>query len=188
MIFIKTLYEKKFYTKKILIKKKFLIKKKLFHLGLIDGNFQDWHTKKRIWKISKGKLSRNIECGHCQKTACQYWHRKLLVSCKYCRETFCKACLNFNIVKETLLKGLDPIGKEYTENFMKDFLCISSETLQANYNVSEKVRVPIEKTFNVKSYHKSNKNRSQGVYKKFDNCEKLSYTVKEKSRKFYKKF
>ena len=71
---------------------------------------------------------------------------------------------------------------------MKDFLCISSETLQTNYKVSEIVRVPIEKTFNVKSYHKSNKNRSQDLNKKFDNCEKLSYTVKEKPRTFYKKF
>ena len=127
-------------------------------------------------------------CDYCQKTACQSWHRKFLVSCKYCRETFCKACHNCNIAKETLLKGLDPIGKEYIENFIKDFLCISSETLQTNYQVSEIVRVPIEKTFNVKSYHKSNKNRSQVAHKKFDNCEKLKYTVKEKPRTFYQMF
>ena len=80
-----------------------------------------------------------------------------LVSCKFCREAFCKACHSFNIVKETLLKGLDPIGKDYIENFIKDFLCISSETLQTNFQVSEVVCVPIEKTFNAKSYHKSNK-------------------------------
>ena len=110
------------------------------------------------------------------------WHRKFLVSCKYCREIFCKACHNFNIAKETLLKGLDPIGKEYieNENFIKGFRCISSETFQMNYQVSEIVCVSIEKTFNVKSYHKSNKNRSQVVHKKFDNCKKLSYTVKRK--------
>ena len=55
MIFIKNLYKKKFYTKKktflikknisskikFLLKKKPLIKNKLFHLGLIDGKFQD---------------------------------------------------------------------------------------------------------------------------------------------------
>ena len=121
-------------------------------------------------------------------TACQSFHRKFFVSCKFCREAFCKACHNFNIAKETLLKGLDPIGKEYIENFIKDFLCISSETLQRNYQVGEIVRVPIEKTFHVKSYHKSNKNRIQVVYKKFDNCEKLIYTVKRKPRTFYKRF
>ena len=96
------------------------------------------------------------------------------------KEAFCEACQNFNVVKETLLKGLDPIGKDYIENFIKDFLCISSETLQTNFQVSEVGRVPIEKTFNVKSYDKSNKNRIQVVYKKIDNCEKLTYTVKGK--------
>ena len=113
---------------------------------------------------------------------------KFLVSCKFCREAFCKACYNFHIAKKTLLKGLDAIGKDNIENFIKDFLCISSETLQTNFQVSEVVRAPVEKTFNVKSYRKSNKNRSQVVYKKFDNCENLKYTVKGKPRTFYKKF
>ena len=63
----------------------------------------------------------------------------------------------------------------------------SNQTLEKNFQVSEVVRVPVEKTFNVKSYHKSDKNRSQLVYKKFDNCEKRSYTVKGKPRTFYKK-
>ena len=44
-----------------------------------------------------------------------------------------------------------------------------------NYQVGEIARVPVENTFNVKSYHKSNKNRSQVDYKKFDNYGKLSY-------------
>ena len=139
-------------------------------------------------EFQKENLVEILNCGYCQKTACQSWHWKFLVSCKYCREIFCKACHNFNIAKETLLKGLDPIGKEYIENFIKDFLCISSETLQTNYQVSEIVRVPIEKTFNVKSYHKNNKSRNQVAYKKFDNCKKLSYTVTGKLQTFYKKF
>ena len=46
----------------------------------------------------------------------------VILSCKFCREAFCKACHSFNIVKETLLKGLDPIGKDYIENIIKDFL------------------------------------------------------------------
>ena len=55
---------------------------------------------------------------------------------------------------------------------MKDFLYISNQTLEKNFQVSEVVRVPVEKTFNVKSHHKSDKNRSQVVYKKSDSCEK----------------
>ena len=113
-----------------------------------------------------------MKCGYCQKTACQSFHQKFLVSCKCCRERFCKACHNFNIVKEALLKYLDPIGKDYIENFIKDFLCISNETIEKNYEIENIVCVPVEKTFNVKSYHKSDKNRTQVVYKKFENCEK----------------
>ena len=150
--------------------------------------FKTDKLRKEFEKFQKDNLVEILKCGYCQNTACQSWHRKFLVSCKYCKEAFCKACHNFNIAKETLLKVLDPIGKKYVENFIKDFLCISSETLQTSYQVGEIVRVPVEKTFNVKSYHKSNKNRSQVVYKKFDNYEKLSYTVKGKSRTFYKKF
>ena len=144
--------------------------------------------KKEFEKFQKKNLVEILKCGYCQKTACQSWHRKFLVCWKFCREAFRKACHSFNIAKETLLQGLDPIGKDYIENFVKDFLCISSETLQTNFQVSEVDRVPIEKTFNVKSYHKSNKNKSQVVYKKFDNCENFTYTIKGKPHTFYKKF
>ena len=68
-----------------------------------------------------------------------------IVSCKYCREAFCKACHNFGIAKESILKTLDAIGKEYIENFIKNFFCISSETIQTNFQVREVVCVPIEK-------------------------------------------
>ena len=79
------------------------------------------------------------------------------------------------------------VAKDYIENFVRDFLRISNKTLETNFQVSEVVRVPVEKTFNVKSYHKSDKNKSQVVYKKIDNCEKLSYTVKGKPQTFCKK-
>ena len=91
-------------------------------------------------------------------------------------------------MKETLTKSVDSVAKDYIEDFIKDFLCISNQTLEKNFQVSEVVRVPADKTFNVKSYHKSDKNRSQVVYKKFDNCEKLLYTIKEKPQTFHKKF
>ena len=140
--------------------------------------------KKEFEKFQKENFVEILK--YCQKTACQSWHQKFLVICKYCREAFCKACHNFNIAKETLFKVVDSIGKEYIENFIKDFLSISNETLQTNFQV-DIVRVPIEKTCNVKSYHKSNKNRSQVVYKKFDNCKNISYAVKGKPHTFYKK-
>ena len=90
-------------------------------------------------------------------------------------------------MKKALIEGVDSVAKGYIENFIIDFLCISNQTLKRNFQVSQVVCVPVKKKFNVKSYHKSDKNRSQVVYNESDNCEKLSDTVKGKSRTFYKK-
>ena len=139
--------------------------------------------KKEFERFQKENLIEILKCEYGQTAACESLHNKFLVSCKYCREAFCKPYHNFNQAKETLIKGVDTVDT----NFIKDFLCISNQTLEKNFQVSEVVRVPVEKTFNVKSYHKSDKNRSQLVYNKFDNCEKRSYTLKGKPRTFYKK-
>ena len=166
---------------------KLVIKKNIF-LDLINRNFKTDILKTESERFQKESLAEILKCGYCQKTSCESWHNKFLVSCKYCREAFCKRCHNFNTAKETLVKGVDIVAKDYIENFIKDILCISNQTLEKNFQVSEVVHVPVEKTFNVESYHKSDKNRSQVVYKKIDNCEKLSYTVKGKPQTFYKKF
>ena len=118
-----------------------------------------------------------------QKTACGSWHKKFLASCKYRGEIFCKTSHNFNVAKNKLLENADLIARDYIENFIKDFLCISNETLK-----QENFEVKIEKLPTVKSYRKSEKNRSQVINKKLVNCEKISYTMKGKPRIFYKKF
>ena len=144
--------------------------------------------EKEFERFLKENLVEILKCGYCQKTACESWHNRFLVSCKYCREAFCKPCHNFNIAKETLIEGADSVAKEYIENFIEDFLCISNQTLKKSCQVSEVVRVPVDKTFNVKNYHKSHENRRQVVYKKIHNCEKHPYTIKEKPRTFIKSF
>ena len=97
-------------------------------------------------------------------------------------------CEKFNIAKDVLFKNLDDIAKEYLNNFIRDFLSLSPESLQEHYHVTtETIRIPKEKMYDVKSYHKSSKNRSQVVYKKFDNCDKLNYSFKGQKRTFYKK-
>ena len=64
------------------------------------------------------------------------------------------------MAKNTFLESADLIAKDYIENFIKDFLCISDETLkQENFEVT--TRVPIEKLHIVKSCSKSAKNRNQ---------------------------
>ena len=142
--------------------------------------------KKEFERFQKEDLIEVLRCGYCQKTACGFWHKLFLSSCKYCREIFCKKCPKFNIAKDLLLKNSDLTTKDYIENFIQDFLCISNKTLETHFEVVE--RVPIEKSDIVKSYHKSEKNRNQVINKKSVCCEKLSYSFKRKSRIFYKKF
>ena len=57
------------------------------------------------------------------------------MSCNFCRENVCKNCHKFDTTKEILLKEINEIGKDYIENFIKDFLNISDQTLEANYKV-----------------------------------------------------
>ena len=98
------------------------------------------------------------------------------------------ACKKFNIAKDVLFKNLDDTAKEYVNNFIREFLKLSPESLQEHYHVTtETVGIPKERKYDVKSYHKSNKNRSQVIYKKFDNWNKLNYSFKGEKCTFYKK-
>ena len=98
-----------------------------------------------------------LKCGYCQKTTCESFHKKFLASCKFCRENFCKSCQSFNITKENLLSYTDEIGKEYIENFIKDFINLSDRTIESTYKLNI-IRKPIQKKFLVKSYIKRSKN------------------------------
>ena len=142
--------------------------------------------KKEFEKFQKEDLIEILKCGYCQKTACESFHKKFLASCKFCRENFCKSCQSFNITKENLLSYTDEIGKEYIENFIKDFINLSDRTIESTYKLNI-IRKPIQKKFLVKSYIKSSKNRSQVINQKVDGCEKIHYTLKGKKRTFYKK-
>ena len=67
-----------------------------------------------------------------------------------------------------MLKNADSTAKDYIENFIHDFLCISNETLETLETDFEVVqRVPNEKSHTVKS-HKSEKNKSQVINKKWN--------------------
>ena len=127
-----------------------------------------------------------LECGLCQLNSCE-WDRKFKVTCDRCRKARCKTCISFDIAKENLFKNLDKQGKDYLENFIKDFLNLSNETLKESFAVT-KVTLPRPQNYNVKSYHKSKKCKSQVVYKNLDECKKIEYTVKGRKRSYYKKF
>ena len=86
--------------------------------------------KRELERFQKVNFVEMLKCGYCQKTACESWHNKFLVSYKYCREAFCKPCHNVNIAKEKLIKRVDPVATYYIENFINDFFCISNQTLE----------------------------------------------------------
>ena len=82
--------------------------------------------KKEFERFQKENLIEILKCEYGQATACESLHYKFLVSCKYCREAFCKPYHNFNQAKETLIKGVDTVDT----NFIKDFLCIQIKLLK----------------------------------------------------------
>ena len=118
--------------------------------------------RKEFEKFQKEDLIEILKCGYCQKTACESFHKKFLASCKFCRENFCKSCQSFNITKENLLSYTDEIGKEYIENFIKDFINLSDRTIESTCKLNI-IRKPIQKKILVKSYRKNSKNRSQVI-------------------------
>ena len=58
---------------------------------------------KKFEQFQKEVLNGVLNCGLCQKTACEDFHGKFLVSCKFCREKLCKTCKKFNIVKRCII-------------------------------------------------------------------------------------
>ena len=127
-----------------------------------------------------------LECGLCQKSSCEY-HKKFFIGCDRCRKAWCQPCISFKIAKQTSLQNLDNEGKKYLAIFIKDFLNLSNETLKESFAVT-KVTLPRVQNFNVKSYRKSEKCRSQVVYRNLDECKKIEYAVKGRKRSYYKKF
>ena len=88
------------------------------------------------------------------------------------------------------MNNIDGDGKVYLEKFLMDFLNISNESLKKKFDIENESNQGIArpKSFNVKSYHKIDKNRSQVVYKEFNECEKINFNSQNQKRLFYKKF
>ena len=101
----------------------------------------------------------------------------------------CSPCVTFKSAVETLIKTLDSDVRMYVQNFIVDFLQISDETLNNLFKIETKLSKSRTKpkTFEVKVYDKSEKNRSQVVMKRLDDCNKIQYISKRRKRRFYKK-
>ena len=155
-------------------------------IGFIDLLFKTDLIKKEFERFQNKVFINVLECELCQRNSCE-WDGKFVVTCDRCRKARCQAGNSFNIAKENLFQNLDKEGKDYLENFIKDFLILSNEALRGRFPVT-KVTLPRSQNYNVKSYHKSKKCRSQVVYKNLDECKKIEYIVKGRKRSCYKKF
>ena len=79
--------------------------------------------KKQFERFQNKVLINVLECGLYQRNSCE-WDRKFVATCGRCRklgDRCLKACNSFNIAKENLFKNLVKEGKDYLENFIKDF-------------------------------------------------------------------
>ena len=85
--------------------------------------------KKEFERFQNEELINVLEFGLCQSNSSE-WDRKFEVTCDRCRKARCKTCISFDTAKENLFKNLDKQGKDYLENFIKDFLSLSNETLK----------------------------------------------------------
>ena len=88
------------------------------------------------------------------------------------------------------MNNIDEDGKVCLKNFIMDFLNISNELLNKFFKIEKESNQAIArpKTFNVTNCHKSDKNRTQVVYKEFNECEKIDFNSKSQKRTFYIKF
>ena len=123
-----------------------------------------------------------------QKISCKR-HNEFLLTCNQCRELHWSPCVTFKSAVETLIKTLDSDGRMYVQNFVVDLLQISDKTLSNLFKTETKLSEGRTKptTFDVKLYHKSEKNKSQVAIKTLGDCNKIQYISKRRKRTFYKK-
>ena len=131
-------------------------------------------SKKEFKTLTKDILAVMSKSGLCGKCSCKQ-HKDFFLTCSQCRDVRCSNCgiLKFSI--SLLIKLADDDGRNYLQNFITFNIEKSNET---------KKRI---KTFDIKVYHKSKKNRSQVVMKTLEDCNKIQYISKRRKRHFYKK-
>ena len=138
--------------------------------------------KKEYEEFNKKYLPDVLECGYCNKKSCMY-HSKFIISCTFCRNTFCKKCKSFNTSKDLLLKSALPEVVDFLLNYISDFLDLSKESLKA-YFPNIKIE-KIEKDC-YKKRVKSEKCRQQTVSVKLPSYLKNGqYQVGKWKRRFY---
>ena len=128
------------------------------------------------------------KCGLCGNFLCK-WHKEFLLTCSQCRDVRCSNCVMLKSSISLLMKlADDDDGRNYLQNFIFDYFNLRDIRLKNYFNIEKsnetKERI---KTFNIKVYHKSEKNRSQVVMKTLEDCNKIQYISQRRKCHFYKK-
>ena len=142
--------------------------------------------KKEYKHFTNSLLLEVLKCNYCNTISCQ-WHTKFKLECSQCRQSRFRDCYAFNTFRNYLLENLDDEGKEFLNNFIVDVLNISDESLSRYFKDIKSTVIDRSRTYNVKSFKKSEKNRLQVVYQTLTNCKSINYRVGNKKRKFKKK-
>ena len=77
--------------------------------------------RKEFEQFQKEVSTGVLNCGLCQKTACEDYHHKYWVSCKFCRENNVKRVKNLILQKTYYLKALTILYKNMS-TILRDFL------------------------------------------------------------------
>ena len=92
-------------------------------------------------------------------------------------KSFFQTCHRFNISKRTLLSQANSIERDYLENYIIDLLNINQQTINS-FHKEEITRIPVQKkNIQIKSYIKSNKNKTQVINQKVIDYKKINYKL-----------
>ena len=127
------------------------------------------------------------KCGPCGNFSCK-WHKNFLLTRSQDRDVRCSNCAMLKSSISLLMKLAYDDGRDYLQNFITDYFNLSDIGLKKCFNIEKsnetKERI---KTFDIKVYHKSKKNRSQVVMKALEDCYKTKYVSQRRKYHFYKK-
>ena len=127
------------------------------------------------------------KCGLCGNFSYK-WHKEFLLTCSQCRDVRCSNCVMLKYSISLLMKLAEDDARDYLRNFITDYFNLSDIGLKNFFNIQKSNETNERiKTFDLKVYHKSKKNRSQVLMKTLENCKKFNIFLREGNVIFIKK-
>ena len=133
------------------------------------SDFKTGISQKEFKTLTEKILPLVSKCGPWGNFSCK-WHKEFLLTCSQCRDVRCSNCILLKSSISLLMKLAEDDGRDYLQNFITDCFKLSDISLKHFFNIEKSNETEERiKTFNIKVYHKSKKDRSQVVIKKTGN-------------------